>query len=175
MRRKTERQGTEAERQLAWSREYLRREKRRRVLRRTLLMLVLALACAVTVFALNGGIPALRVGGAPASGSSAAQSSSAPAVQAQPPSSQAQPEPARLQNQESEEPDMNHWMMKISGMMCQHCVAHVTKAIEALGAQAQIDLEAGTASVKAPSAVTAEQLRSAVADAGYEVISVQKA
>ncbi len=78
MRRKTERQGTEAERQLAWSREYLRREKRRRVLRRTLLMLVLALACAVTVFALNGGIPALRVGGAPASGSSAAQSSSAP-------------------------------------------------------------------------------------------------
>ena len=85
MRRKTERQGTEAERQLAWSREYLRREKRRRVLRRTLLMLVLALACAVTVFALNGGIPALRVGGAPASGSSAAQSSSAPAVQAQPP------------------------------------------------------------------------------------------
>ena len=56
MRRKTERQGTEAERQLAWSREYLRREKRRRVLRRTLLMLVLALACAVTVFALNGGI-----------------------------------------------------------------------------------------------------------------------
>ena len=84
MRRKTERQGTEAERQLAWSREYLRREKRRRVLRRTLLMLVLALACAVTVFALNGGIPALRVGGAPASGSSAAQSSS----------SQAQPEPA---------------------------------------------------------------------------------
>ena len=87
MRRKTERQGTEAERQLAWSREYLRREKRRRVLRRTLLMLVLALACAVTVFALNGGIPALRVGGAPASGSSAAQSSSAP-------SSQAQPEPA---------------------------------------------------------------------------------
>ena len=89
MRRKTERQGTEAERQLAWSREYLRREKRRRVLRRTLLMLVLALACAVTVFALNGGIPALRVGGAPASGSSAAQSSSAPAVQAQPPSSQA--------------------------------------------------------------------------------------
>ena len=59
MRRKTERQGTEAERQLAWSREYLRREKRRRVLRRTLLMLVLALACAVTVFALNGGIPAL--------------------------------------------------------------------------------------------------------------------
>ena len=78
MRRKTERQGTEAERQLAWSREYLRREKRRRVLRRTLLMLVLALACAVTVFALNGGIPALRVGGAPASGLSAAQSSSAP-------------------------------------------------------------------------------------------------
>ena len=70
---------------------------------------------------------------------------------------------------------MNHWMMKISGMMCQHCVAHVTKAIEALGAQAQVDLEAGTASVKAPSAVTAEQLRSAVADAGYEVISVQKA
>ena len=64
------------------------------MLRRTLLMLVLALACAVTVFALNGGIPALRVGGAPASGSSAAQSSSAPAVQAQPPSSQAQPEPA---------------------------------------------------------------------------------
>ena len=35
MRRKTERQGTEAERQLAWSREYLRREKRRAALSMT--------------------------------------------------------------------------------------------------------------------------------------------
>lgn len=94
MRRETERHGTEAERQLAWSREYLRREKRRRVLHRTLLMLVLALACAVTVFAMNGGIPALRVGGTPAAGSAVMQSSSSPAVQTQSPLSHVQTESA---------------------------------------------------------------------------------
>lgn len=92
MRKEKEQQGTEAERQLVWSREYLRREKRRRTLRRTLLMLVLALACAVTVFAINGGIPALRVGGAPASSAPAAPSSSASAAPSS--VSQTQPVPA---------------------------------------------------------------------------------
>lgn len=94
MRKEKEQQGTEAERQLAWSREYLRREKHRRTLRRTLLMLVLALACAVTVFAINGGIPALRAGGAPAASASAAPSSSSSAAAALSSVSQAQPAPA---------------------------------------------------------------------------------
>ena len=59
----------------------------------------------------------------------------------------------------------------IEGMMCQHCVAHVTKALNALpGVDAQVDLEAKTATVTGP-AEDAE-LRHAVEEAGYQVLSI---
>ena len=70
---------------------------------------------------------------------------------------------------------MTNWMMKIDGMMCQNCVKHVKNAIEALGASAQVELSAGTAAVSAPENITADDLRGAVTEAGYEVVNVQKA
>ncbi|MCF0123066.1 MAG: heavy metal translocating P-type ATPase, partial [Ruminiclostridium sp.] len=64
--------------------------------------------------------------------------------------------------------------MTIEGMMCVHCKAHVEKALNALpGVTAQVDLEAGTASVTCPEAITDQDLSQAVADAGYTVTGVK--
>ncbi len=59
--------------------------------------------------------------------------------------------------------------LKIGGMMCQNCVKHVKKALEAFpGVSADVDLAKGEASVNAPDTVSREELIKAVTDAGYE-------
>ena len=64
--------------------------------------------------------------------------------------------------------------MTIEGMMCMHCKAHVEKALNAIpGVTAQVDLEAGKATVDCPAAVTPEDLAKAVTDAGYTVKGVE--
>ena len=67
---------------------------------------------------------------------------------------------------------MANYTMKIKGMMCQHCVAHVKKALEGAGAQAEVDLEKGEARITAGADVSAEALKKAVTDAGYEVTGI---
>lgn len=59
---------------------------------------------------------------------------------------------------------------KVEGMMCQHCVAHVKKALEGVeGVQeAVVDLDAGTATVSLSCDVPDETLRAAIVEAGYE-------
>ena len=60
----------------------------------------------------------------------------------------------------------------IEGMMCQHCVAHVTEALTKLdGGTAVVDLETKTATVTGDA--TDEALKQAVANAGYTVTSIQ--
>ena len=60
----------------------------------------------------------------------------------------------------------------IEGMMCQHCVAHVTKALTGLpGESATVDLEGKCATVSGPA--TDEELKKAVEEAGYQVVSIQ--
>ena len=59
----------------------------------------------------------------------------------------------------------------IEGMMCKHCVAHVEKAIKALGVEVEVDLEGGKATVQGD--VTDEALRAAVTDAGYTVTDIK--
>ena len=60
--------------------------------------------------------------------------------------------------------------LNVTGMMCQHCVAHVRKALEGVDGVGAVDvnLEAGTATVEAADSVTDEALVAAVVDAGYE-------
>lgn len=63
-------------------------------------------------------------------------------------------------------------VLRIEGMTCQHCVRHVTRALERVeGVEAvAVDLEAGRAEVR-PRAGTRpapEALVAAVRDAGYE-------
>lgn len=70
--------------------------------------------------------------------------------------------------------EKNMFTMKIEGMMCPHCQAAVTKALNALeGVKAEVNLEKKEAYVEASEGVTKEALTEAVTEAGYEVISVE--
>ncbi|WP_180326636.1 heavy metal translocating P-type ATPase [Raoultibacter phocaeensis] len=61
-------------------------------------------------------------------------------------------------------------VLDVEGMMCQHCVAHVRKALEGIdGVEgASVDLDAGTATAKLSADVADDALIAAVVDAGYE-------
>jgi heavy metal translocating P-type ATPase len=59
----------------------------------------------------------------------------------------------------------------IEGMMCQHCVAHVKKALEGLGLKADVDLAAKRAVVEGDAGDDA--IRQAITDAGYEVTGIE--
>ena len=63
--------------------------------------------------------------------------------------------------------------LKIDGMMCDHCRAHVEKALSVLpGVTAvAVDLAAGTATVTLASPVEDTALMAAVRDAGYTPLS----
>ena len=59
----------------------------------------------------------------------------------------------------------------IEGMMCMHCQAHATKALNALpGVTATVDLESKTATVVGD--VTDEAIIAAIDEAGYKVVSI---
>ncbi len=60
--------------------------------------------------------------------------------------------------------------LKVEGMMCQHCVAHVKKALEGVDGveEAVVDLDAGTAKALLSADVSDEALVGAVVEAGYE-------
>ena len=65
--------------------------------------------------------------------------------------------------------------LNIEGMMCAHCVAHVEKALSALGGvtAAKADLEGKCATVTLGAPVSDQDLKDAVTGAGYEVVSIQ--
>ena len=70
--------------------------------------------------------------------------------------------------------EMNMYTMKIEGMMCPHCQAAVTKALNGIeGVKAEVDLEKKEAYVEAADSVSKEELTKAVVNAGYEVVSVE--
>ena len=60
--------------------------------------------------------------------------------------------------------------LAVEGMMCQHCVSHVKKALEAQKGvtNVTVDLDTKTATVDALSSVSVASLITAVKDAGYE-------
>ena len=77
-----------------------------------------------------------------------------------------------IADNDNEEESTMKKTVTIEGMMCNHCVAHVEKALNALpGVKATVDLAAGTAVVEG--AVTDEAIRAAVTDAGYTVKGIQ--
>lgn len=65
--------------------------------------------------------------------------------------------------------------LTVEGMMCQHCVAHVKKALEGVEgvSEAVVDLDAGTAVAKLTANVADDVLTAAVVDAGYEVKGIE--
>ncbi len=64
---------------------------------------------------------------------------------------------------------MQNTELKIEGMSCQNCVAHVTKALQAVPSvqSAEVQLEAGRALVQHENADVPAML-GAIDDAGYE-------
>ena len=65
-------------------------------------------------------------------------------------------------------------VIQIEGMMCEHCVAHVTKALEALpGIAVQVDLQSGTATVQGNTLPDDAKLTEAVEQAGYKVVGLK--
>jgi cation transport ATPase len=71
------------------------------------------------------------------------------------------------------EPIMEKKLM-VEGMMCQHCVAHVKKALEGVDGvvEAIVDLEGKFAVAKLSEEVADDVLTAAVVDAGYEVTGI---
>ena len=64
--------------------------------------------------------------------------------------------------------------IRVEGMMCMHCVAHVKKALEELpGVTAEVDLDGGRAVVRAEQLPDDAALTSAVTEAGYKVAGIE--
>lgn len=61
--------------------------------------------------------------------------------------------------------------VKIEGMMCQMCVKHVKQALSKLDPAVEVSLEKKSATLKADVADAA--IRSAVTEAGYEVVGIE--
>ncbi len=61
--------------------------------------------------------------------------------------------------------------IKIAGMSCEHCVRRVTRALEGVkGVKAvRVNLKSGEAVFERPEAVSMEEIRKAIEDAGYQV------
>ena len=61
--------------------------------------------------------------------------------------------------------------IKIEGMMCQHCVAHVTKALQSVDGveKVEVHLKKKTAVVELSAEISNEQLSTPIIEAGYEV------
>ena len=80
----------------------------------------------------------------------------------------------QINEKKGDEPTMEK-KIQIEGMMCQHCVAHVEKALTALGgvSAVQADLEGKCATVTLSAPVSDEELKEAVTAAGYEVVGIQ--
>lgn len=79
-----------------------------------------------------------------------------------------------LKLNETEEEQKMTAEVKIKGMMCPHCEAHVKKALEALDGveSAAPDKDAGNAVLTLSQAVSADAVKAAVEEAGYEFLGM---
>ncbi|NMM63754.1 heavy-metal-associated domain-containing protein [Clostridium sp. P21] len=65
----------------------------------------------------------------------------------------------------------------VEGMSCGHCVNHVKTALEELNGatNVSVDLDSKTAVVEASSEIEDADIKFAIEDAGYEVVSIEQA
>jgi copper chaperone len=65
----------------------------------------------------------------------------------------------------------------VEGMSCGHCVNHVKTALEDLNGvtNVSVDLDSKTAVVEAGSDIQDADIKFAIEDAGYEVVSIEEA
>jgi copper ion binding protein len=64
--------------------------------------------------------------------------------------------------------------LSVDGMSCEHCVAHVTQALEGVAGvkSAKVSLRKKNAVVKCDDNVSVDALKAAVVDAGYQAEQV---
>ena len=63
-------------------------------------------------------------------------------------------------------------ILKIEGMMCMHCVAHVKKALDALEGVTEVDVSLEDKQAVLAGEVSDDAIRAAIAEAGYEVTEI---
>ena len=61
--------------------------------------------------------------------------------------------------------------LKVDGMTCGGCAASVKRALQALDANANVDVDLPSKTVKVDTAAQLDTVKSAVEDAGYDVLS----
>lgn len=66
-------------------------------------------------------------------------------------------------------------IITINGMSCSHCVKHVKEALEGLDGVRNVDvnLNSKTAVIEAALNVKDDDIKTAVDDAGYEVVKIE--
>lgn len=83
-----------------------------------------------------------------------------------------QPNPS--ETAKNKEENVMEKTIRVEGMMCMHCIAHVKKALEELpGVTAEVDLDGGRAVVRAEQLPDDAALTSAVTEAGYKVAGIE--
>jgi copper chaperone len=61
--------------------------------------------------------------------------------------------------------------LQVEGMTCNHCVAAVTKSVKEIDAGAKVDIDLAAHKVCVESKADINDIKSAVAEAGYDVTS----
>jgi len=61
--------------------------------------------------------------------------------------------------------------LQVEGMTCNHCVAAVTRSVKEIDAGATVDVDLATHKVCVDSKANIDDIKSAVAEAGYDVTS----
>lgn len=61
--------------------------------------------------------------------------------------------------------------LQVEEMSCGHCVNAVTKAVQAIDAQAQVEVDLAQRKVRVQSGAELTQVAAAISDAGYPVVS----
>lgn len=78
------------------------------------------------------------------------------------------------ENHPNEEEIIMKKVLKIEGMMCNHCTGRVDKALNEMdGVKATVSLEDKSAEVELSKDISDEELVKVVTDAGYEVVDIQ--
>ncbi len=61
--------------------------------------------------------------------------------------------------------------LKVDGMTCGGCASSVKRAVQALDANANVDVDLAGKTVKIETAAQLDAVKSAIEDAGYDVLS----
>ncbi|UGQ45001.1 heavy-metal-associated domain-containing protein [Massilia endophytica] len=63
------------------------------------------------------------------------------------------------------------YKLEVDKMSCGHCVATVTRAVKALDSDAKVDIDLASRQVKIDTDAELDEVREAIAAAGYPVLS----